>query len=92
MPKKDEKSGAKKTPVLPKKEDQPKAAPTVTLKNTKVKFVPPTPKKKPEPKITFARWFRSKKFKPHWAAGMEAYTDTKRARTVADWDRLFKAY
>ena len=47
---------------------------------------------KPEPAVSFAYWFRSKRFKPHWAAGMQAYTDTTRRRTVADWNRLFESY
>jgi len=48
--------------------------------------------KKPEPLVSFARWFASKKFKPHWAAGMQTYTDTSIRRTMTEWDRLFKAY
>jgi hypothetical protein len=53
---------------------------------------PAAAEKKPEPLVSFARWFSSKKFKPHWAAGMQAYTDTTIRRTMADWDRLFKNY
>ena len=74
----------KKTPasatsdkVVPKEE--PKAAPK--------EAAPP-----PEPRMSFARWFRSKGFKPHWASGMEAYADTSGRRTAADWEALFKNY
>ena len=83
MAKKDEKSGAKKSPAPMKS-----PAPAV------VRTPPAAPKKveKPELKVSFARWFRTKKHKPHWAAGMQAYTDTRRRRTLAEWDRLFKNY
>jgi hypothetical protein len=79
-----EKQETVKTPVPPKNvEKKPEKQPEPKA--------PPAPKK-PEPLVSFARWFRSKRFKPHWAAGMEAYTDTTRRRSMADWDRLFKNY
>lgn len=75
-------------PAPNKKEPEAKVVPKTEA--------PPTPEiKKPEksePPVSFARWFSSKKFKPHWAAGMQAYTDTTVRRSMADWDRLFKSY
>lgn len=50
-----------------------------------------TPKEK-EPRVNFARWFRSKGFKPHWEAGMRAYTNTEGRRPLLEWDRLFRDY
>ena len=44
------------------------------------------------PLITFDRWFASKGFKPHWKAGMAAFTDTSGRKTAAEWDAAFKAY
>lgn len=76
-----------KNPVPPKPEKVEKPEPKPEMKKPPVQ-----PPKTQETLVSFARWFRSKKFKPHWAAGMEAYTDTSRRRTMADWDRLFKNY
>lgn len=42
--------------------------------------------------ITFDRWFTSKSFKPHWKAGMAAYTDTSGRKTAAEWDAIFARY
>jgi hypothetical protein len=42
--------------------------------------------------ITFDRWFASKGFKPHWKAGMAAFTDTSSRKTAAEWEAAFKAY
>jgi hypothetical protein len=52
----------------------------------------PVSKKKPELKVAFSRWFMSKKFKAHWAVGMQAYADTSVRRTMAEWDKLFQNY
>lgn len=89
----DSKKGeSKKSPILKKDYDTPKAE--VVKKDVK-KFIPPKkeePKQDLEPLVSFSRWFRSKRYKPHWAAGMQAYTDTTRRRTMSAWDRLFKNY
>ena len=49
-----------------------------------------------EPPVAFDRWFkvRSKElgFKPHWAAGMQSYTNTNVPRPMAEWDRIFSSY
>lgn len=62
----------------------------VEVKKSVIKASPPPEEKKPL--VTFARWFNSKKFKHHWAAGMQAYVDTTRRRTMEEWDRLFANY
>ena len=54
--------------------------------------VAPKDQEKPEKLVTFGQWFRFKRFKLHWAAGMQAYTDTSRRRTLGDWDKLFEKY
>jgi hypothetical protein len=89
---KKEKGEVKKSPVSAKTTE---VKPKVTKKSSKkvvAKTPPPVEKKKPEPLVAFSVWFRAKRFKPHWAAGMQAYADTTKRRTVADWDRLFKGY
>lgn len=49
-----------------------------------------------EPVVTFAKWFRlrgkERGFKPHWATGMQAYTDTTVSRPIKEWDEIFKNY
>jgi len=46
--------------------------------------------------ISFSKWFKlrakERGFKPHWVAGMQAFTNTAVPRTVSDWDRLFENY
>ena len=82
-------------PVKPKKtEEKPGSDPKPEVK----KESDPKPeiikevKKEPEVPCTFSRWFRSKGFKPHWQAGMEAYADVSRKRTPSEWDLIFKNY
>jgi hypothetical protein len=86
--KKEKEGEAKKEPTSKKAEVKVETKVEAKPKLAK-KVSPPAPK---EPLVAFARWFTSKKFKPHWAAGMEAYTDTARRRTMTEWDRLFKNY
>lgn len=49
-----------------------------------------------ESPVTFERWFKirgkERKFKPHWAAGMQAYTDTNVPRPMPEWDNIFSKY
>jgi len=81
-------SGSTETDKMPAPKEEAKVA-----SKKKEAPAPPAPRKKSqEPLVSFARWFQSKKFKPHWAAGMEAYADISRRRTMAEWDRLFKNY
>lgn len=47
---------------------------------------------KPEPLISFNRWFVSKGYKPHWKKGMMVFADTTGKRTLSDWAELFKNY
>lgn len=49
-----------------------------------------------EPPVTFAKWFKARSrergYKPHWVAGMQAFTDTNAIRSMTEWDEIFKAY
>ena len=73
-------------PAGPEAEKSPAEAPAAT--RTMPEPIPPR-----KPLITFDRWFASKKeFKPHWKAGMEAFTNTNIRRTAAQWDEVFKSY
>lgn len=49
-----------------------------------------------EPPVPFDKWFkvRSKErgYRPHWMAGMQAYTDTNVPRPMTEWDNLFRNY
>jgi hypothetical protein len=49
-----------------------------------------------EPSVTFTRWFRmrgkERGYKPHWAEGMQAYTDISGVHTMKEWDAIFKNY
>jgi len=48
--------------------------------------------KEEAPLVPFDRWFASKGFKPHWKAGMAAFTDTSGRKTATEWEAAFKAY
>jgi len=78
-----------------KKEFAPAAEPPKKKSEPKKEL---EPEKKPESAkpagtpCTFARWFRSKGFKPHWQAGMEAFRDTSGKKTPEEWEQIFKKY
>lgn len=80
-PEMEDKKAAIEESVEPKKSEVKKEAVPVKVES-----------KKAEIPCTFSRWFRMKGFKPHWQAGMEAYTDVSVKRTPEDWERIFKAY
>lgn len=75
-----EKTSVQSAPVEEKAASAPKPQPK------------PEPETAPEPLVSFDRWFASKAYKPHWKAGMAAYTDITARRSVSDWDRVFKGY
>lgn len=82
------------TAKAPEKDAKTVAAPE-QKKAEKIK--PPTqaaPRK--EPLVSFERWFKArspeKGYKPHWIAGMQAFTDTSTRRSMSDWDSIFKNY
>jgi hypothetical protein len=56
----------------------------------------PEPESIQEPVVAFSKWFKvrgkERGFKPHWATGMQAYTDTGVPRSMTDWDEIFRAY
>lgn len=58
----------------------------------KVIKLPANPRIVVEPLLPFDRWFKSKGFKPHWKAGMKAYTNTSVRLTFKQWDEIFKSY
>lgn len=71
---------------------QPKS-PVTSAKVEAPKKVEAKPPAKPESRpISFDRWFASKNFKPHWKAGMAAFTDTSVRRSVEAWDEVFGKY
>jgi len=77
------------------KENPAPSAPQPELKEASTPAEEPkvaSPKKELAPLVSFARWFQSKGFKPHWRGGMEAFADTTGRRTVEEWDKLFKNY
>lgn len=74
-----------KTTVAPDKPRVEKKKPAALVKTA-------TPAKTTGLRFSFKRWFVSKGYKPHWRAGMEAFTDTSGLRTAEEWDHLFKAY
>lgn len=42
--------------------------------------------------MTFKRWFALQGKPPHHKKGMQAFTSTKGKRSIAAWNRAFKAY
>ena len=100
-PKKDAKSETKTEVIIgPKKaktksETKQAADTTKSVDQVESQKVTEKPSEKQQPEeipCTFSRWFRSKGFKPHWQAGMEAYTDVSRRRKPSEWEALFKNY
>jgi hypothetical protein len=83
-------------PTAPDTSKQPQPQPSAppAAKPVKVVVQPPSAKstEPPVPTISFNRWFAAKKFKPHWRAGMAAFTNTLIRRTVTDWDKVFETY
>jgi hypothetical protein len=53
---------------------------------------PSSPVEEQQPLVTFDRWFSSRGFKPHWKAGMAAFTNVSGRMTAEQWDTIFKAY
>jgi hypothetical protein len=58
----------------------------------KVVKLPANPRIMVERMLSFDIWFNSKGFKPHWKAGMKAYTDTSRKHSKKEWEKIFKSY
>ena len=65
-----------------------------TIEVVKKDVVPPpvVPAEASGPLISFERWFKSRRYKPHWIAGMRAYASTSGRKTSEGWDQLFKNY
>jgi hypothetical protein len=80
-------------PKAPVKDPEPAKVLVKDPEPAKVLVKDPEPVAPKEgPPCTFARWFRSKNFKPHWQSGMEASRDTSGKKTPEEWDRIFKGY
>lgn len=43
-------------------------------------------------KVAFDAWASRRGVKEHWKAGMRAFTDVKKTRTLEEWDAIFKNY
>jgi len=56
----------------------------------------PTTESVQESVVAFSKWFKvrgkERGFKPHWATGMQAYTDTSVPHSMTEWDQIFRAY